>query len=93
MCHNCGKAEHLRAKCPNLHPEVRKYLALGFGLGRGGGGGGPGPGNGGQAGEGGRGGQGGPAVAAMTVQRYDELLSLPHSHSPVEPLNFLIDSG
>ena len=29
----------------------------------------------------------------MTVQRYDELLSLPHSHSPTEPLNFLIDSG
>ena len=29
----------------------------------------------------------------MTVERYDELLSLPHSHSPAEPLNFLIDSG
>ena len=29
----------------------------------------------------------------MTVKRYDELLSLPHSHSPTEPLNFLIDSG
>ena len=29
----------------------------------------------------------------MTVQRYDELLELPHSHSPVQPLNFLIDSG
>ena len=29
----------------------------------------------------------------MTIQRYDELLELPHSHSPVQPLNFLIDSG
>ena len=59
VCHNCGKAGHLRAKCPNLHPEVRKYLALGFGREQGGGGGGPGHGNGGQAGQGGRGGQGG----------------------------------
>ena len=25
----CRKPVHLRAKCPNLHPEVRKYLALG----------------------------------------------------------------
>ena len=31
VCHNYGKAGHLRAKCPNLRPEVRKYLALGFG--------------------------------------------------------------
>ena len=54
----CSKPVHLRAKCPNLHPEVRKYLALGFGGGRGGGGGGPGQGNGGQAGQGGQGGQG-----------------------------------
>ena len=29
----------------------------------------------------------------MTAERYDKLLSLPHSHSPVEPLNFFIDSG
>ena len=29
----------------------------------------------------------------MTVQQYEELLSLPHSNSPTEPLNFLIDSG
>ena len=93
VCHNCGKPGHLRAKRPNLHPEVRKYLALGFGRGRGGGGGGPGQGNGGQAGQGGRGGQGGAAVAAMTIQRYDELLELPHSNSPVQPLNFLIESG
>ena len=93
VCHNCGKLGHLRTKCHNLHPEVRKYLALDFGRARGGGGGGPGQGNGAQAGEGGRGGQGGPAAAAMTVERYDELLSLPHSHSPTEPLNFFIDSG
>ena len=93
VCHNCGKPGHLRAKCPNLHPEVRKYLALGFGRGRGGGGGGPGQGNGGQASQGGRGGQGGPAFAALTVERYGELLSLPHSDSPTEPLNCLIHSG
>ena len=37
--------------------------------------------------------KGGLAVATMIVERYDELLSLPHSHSPTEPLNFLIDSG
>ena len=36
---------------------------------------------------------GGSAVAAMTAERYDELLNLPHSHSLVEPLNFSIDSG
>jgi len=36
---------------------------------------------------------GGSAVAAMTAERYDELLNLPHSHSSVEPLNFSIDSG
>ena len=59
--------------------NCNKYLALGFGRGRGGAGGGPGQGNGGQAGQGGWGGQGGPAVAAMTVERYDELLSLPIS--------------
>ena len=35
VCHNCGKPGHLRAKCPNLHLEVRKYLALSFGRGRG----------------------------------------------------------
>ena len=34
MCHNCRKPGHLLAKCPNLHPEVRKYLALGFAQGR-----------------------------------------------------------
>ena len=50
-------------------------------------------GTGGQAGQGGRGGQGGAVVAAMTAEQYDELLQLPYSHSPVEPLNFLIDSG
>ena len=76
-----------------MHPKVRKYLALGFGRGRGGGGGGPGQGNGGQAGQGVRGGQGGAAVLAMTAERYDEQLQVPHSHSPVEPLNFLIDTG
>ena len=58
LCHNCGKPGHLRAKFPNLHPEVRKYLALGFARGRGGGGGGLGQGNGGHAGQRGRGGQG-----------------------------------
>ena len=83
----------MRAKCPNLHLEVRKYFALGFGRGRGGGGGGPGQGNGGQAGQGGRGGQEEAVVAAMTTERYDELLQLPHTHSPVEPLSFFIDSG
>ena len=45
VCHNCAKAGHLRAKCPSLHPEVRKFLALGFGRGRGRGGG-PGQGEG-----------------------------------------------
>ena len=29
----------------------------------------------------------------MTTERYDEPLQLPHTHSPVEPLNSLIDSG
>ena len=37
--------------------------------------------------------RGGAAVAAMAVERYDELLNLPHSHSPVEPLYFFIDGG
>ena len=36
--------------------------------------------------------KGGAAVAAMTAVRYDDLLSLPHSHLPIEPLNFLTDS-
>ena len=53
VCHNCRKRGHLRTKCPNLHPEVRKYLALGFDRGRCSGGGGPGHGNGGQPGQGG----------------------------------------
>ena len=30
-CHHCGKKGHLRHQCPNLHPEVNKYLALGRG--------------------------------------------------------------
>ena len=93
VCHNCENAGHLRAKCLNLHPEVKKYLYLGFGRGRGGGGSGLGQGNGGQVGQGGRGGQKGAAVTAMTAERYDELLQLPLSHSHVEPLNFLIESG
>ena len=29
----------------------------------------------------------------MTIQRYDELLKLPHTHSLVEPLKFFIDNG
>ena len=49
---------HLRAKCLNLHPEARQYLALGFGRGWGGGGGAPAQWKGGQAGQGGRGGRG-----------------------------------
>ena len=91
-CHICGKVVHLRAKCSDLHLELRKYLALNFGRVRGGGGGGPGRGNGGQAGQGGRGGQAGPAVAATTEQRLSELVKLTHSHPPVEPMNFLIHS-
>ena len=30
-CHHCGKKGHLRHQCPNLHPEVKKFLALGRG--------------------------------------------------------------
>ena len=33
VCHTYGKQGHLRAKCHNLHPEVRKYLALSIGRG------------------------------------------------------------
>lgn len=80
----------------DLHPKVKKFLALGFGQGRGGGGGGLGRGNGGQAGQGGQGGRGGqwgPAMAAITEQRFSELMKLPHSHSPVVPMNFLNDGG
>ena len=29
----------------------------------------------------------------MTTERYDKLLQLPHSHSPVEQLDFFLDSG
>ena len=47
----------------------------------------------GSGGQGGQGGQGGPAAAAMTVERNDKRLNLPLSHSPVQTLNFLIDSG
>ena len=93
MCRNCGKVKHLRNMWPDLHPEVRNSLALGFGRGRVGGGGGPGRANGGQVGQGGRGGQGGPAVAIMTIERYDEQLNLPHSRLLVEPLSFLMDIG
>ena len=52
-----------------------------------------GKGNGGKTGLGGNGGQGWPAVAAITEYRFRELVNLPHSQSPVEPKNFLIDSG
>ena len=27
-CHHCGKKGHLRHQCPELHPEVKKFLAL-----------------------------------------------------------------
>ena len=30
-CHHCVKGGHLRRQCQNLHPEVKKYLALGKG--------------------------------------------------------------
>ena len=32
-CHHCGKKRHLRHQCPDLHPEVKKFLALGRGKG------------------------------------------------------------
>ena len=33
-CHHCGKKGHLRHHCPDLHPEVQKFLALGRGKGK-----------------------------------------------------------
>ena len=30
-CDHCGKKRHLRNQCPDLHPAVRKILALGRG--------------------------------------------------------------
>ena len=33
-CHHCGKKGHLRHQCPDLHPEVKKFLALGRGRGK-----------------------------------------------------------
>ena len=30
-CHHGGKKGHLRHQCPDLHPEVKKFLALGRG--------------------------------------------------------------
>ena len=30
-CHHCGKKGHLRHQCPDLHTEVKKFLALGRG--------------------------------------------------------------
>ena len=30
-CHHCGKKGHLHYQCPDLHPEVKKFLALGRG--------------------------------------------------------------
>ena len=30
-CHHCGKKGHLRHNCPGLHPEVKKFLAVGGG--------------------------------------------------------------
>ena len=33
-CHHCGKKGHLRHQCPDLHPEVKKFLALGRGKGK-----------------------------------------------------------
>ena len=30
-CHHCGKKGYLRHRCPDLHPEIKKYLALGRG--------------------------------------------------------------
>ena len=31
FCHHCGKKGHLHHQCPDLHPEVKKFLALGRG--------------------------------------------------------------
>ena len=33
-CHHCGKKAHLRHQCPDVHPEVKKFLALGRGRGK-----------------------------------------------------------
>ena len=33
-CHHCSKKGHLRHQCPDLHPEVKKFLALGRGKGK-----------------------------------------------------------
>ena len=33
-CHHCGKKRHLRHQCPDLHPEVKKFLAVGRGKGK-----------------------------------------------------------
>ena len=33
-CHHCGKKGDLRHQCPDLHPEVTKFLALGRGRGK-----------------------------------------------------------
>ena len=30
-CHHCGKKGHLHRQCPDLHPEVKKYQAVGRG--------------------------------------------------------------